>query len=67
MTGFFVWLLVCGDPTMTTKCEIFKLSPPIEYSECWSRAFTYRTTLSDGPDQNFKIWCSNRDYLKDDK
>lgn len=65
MIGFYLWLMVCGDPTMTVECQLFKLSAPIEYSECWNRAYAYRETLTEGPAQNYKVWCSNRDYIKD--
>lgn len=66
MCGFFLWMLLCSGPNQM-NCTIFKLSPRMEWAECWTKAAEKQEFLVNSNVGNFKLWCSKHDYIEEMK
>lgn len=67
MGTFFVWFLLCSGADMTGNCSLVKLSSRMELAECWSKAAKKQDLLIKSNIRNYKLWCSDRDYIKESK
>jgi len=65
MGTFFVWLMICSGKDMTGDCSLVKLTNRMEWAQCWSVAAEKQDRLIKSDIRNYKLWCSNRDYLKE--
>lgn len=65
MGAFFVWLLLCSDQKLSVNCSIVKLTNRMEWAQCWSKAAEKQDLLINSDIRHYKLWCSNRDYIKE--
>jgi len=64
---YFAWMLLCATPAMTGECTVIKLHETHSWRDCWSRVEVYRQALGEGPEQNYRVWCSSTEYLEQPK
>lgn len=60
----YVWLLTCTMAGAKQDCSTFQLYQTQSLTDCWEHAQIYLDVLSQGPSQNYRIWCAGPDEME---